>query len=78
MIIYKLLLIIWLPISGLLPELKTNASMEMRRAIIPAVQQDFIPDELLLALTEPPPVSDPLGPPGRHRNLAVTNVSTVP
>ena len=43
--------------------------------MVPAAQTDYIPDELLFALTQPPQVSDSLGPPGRQRNLAVTNVS---
>jgi hypothetical protein len=30
---------------------------------------DFIPEDVLFALTQPPPVKDQLGPPSRTRNL---------
>lgn len=35
---------------------------------------DYLPEELLLVLTQPPPPSVDLGPPTRHRNLNVSNV----
>ncbi|CAH1787293.1 unnamed protein product [Owenia fusiformis] len=57
-----------LPTKGNLPPLRTSET-----ALEKTKQSDFIPNDVLFALTQPPPPQDQLGPPSRFRNL---NTST--
>ena len=68
-------LVISLPWSGL-PELRnSDNALDKRKPLPTSLQSDFIPEDVLFALTQPPAVRDQLGPPTRNRNLNVTTVS---
>ncbi|ELU17826.1 hypothetical protein CAPTEDRAFT_221957 [Capitella teleta] len=57
----------------MLPELKANQTMvDKTRPLPTSLQSDFLPEDVLLALTQPAPPSDKLGPSHRHRNLHVS------
>ncbi|XP_052721411.1 axonemal dynein light chain domain-containing protein 1-like isoform X4 [Crassostrea angulata] len=59
-----------------LPELRNSGNaLDKRKPLPTSLQSDFIPEDVLFALTQPPPVREQLGPPTRNRNL---NVTTVP
>lgn len=65
--------------EGLLPELKNSENRVDRTKPLPtSLQSDFLPEDVLFALTQPPPVRDQLGPPNRARNLNTTSVQTRP
>ncbi|XP_060065790.1 axonemal dynein light chain domain-containing protein 1-like [Ylistrum balloti] len=67
------------PKEGLLPELKNSENQVDRTKPLPtSLQSDFLPEDVLFALTQPPPVRDQLGPPNRARNLSTTSVQTRP
>ncbi|XP_062611821.1 axonemal dynein light chain domain-containing protein 1-like isoform X3 [Saccostrea cucullata] len=58
-----------------LPELRnSNNALDKTKPLPTSLQSDFIPEDVLFALTQPPPVRDQLGPPTRTRNLNVSNV----
>ncbi|XP_056012057.1 axonemal dynein light chain domain-containing protein 1-like isoform X3 [Ostrea edulis] len=60
-----------------LPELRnSNNALDKTKPLPTSLQSDFIPEDVLFALTQPPPVRDQLGPPTRARNLNVTTVPT--
>ncbi|CAC5410951.1 unnamed protein product [Mytilus coruscus] len=53
-----------------LPDLKSSGHVVDRNKPLPtSLMSDFIPEDVLFALTQPPPVKDQLGPPSRTRNL---------
>lgn len=57
-----------------LPVLKSSNNVIDKSQPLPtSLMSDFIPEDVLFALTQPPPVKDQLGPPSRTRNL---NTST--
>lgn len=59
-----------------LPELRNSGNaLDKRKPLPTSLQSDFIPEDVLFALTQPPPVREQLGPPTRNRNLNVTTVS---
>ncbi|XP_076455039.1 axonemal dynein light chain domain-containing protein 1-like isoform X2 [Babylonia areolata] len=56
-----------------LPQLRSSAMEVDRSKPLPtSLQSDFIPDDVLFALTQPPMARDKLGPPSRVRNLGTT------
>lgn len=56
-----------------LPDLRTSDNMIDKSKPLPtSLQSDFLPDDLLLAITAPPPIYEKLGPPSRYRNLDVS------
>ena len=61
-----------------LPEIKSSEmAVDKTKPLPTSLQSDFIPEDVLFALTQPPPLPrDKLGPPSRHRNLNVTTVRT--
>lgn len=59
-----------------LPELRNSGNaLDKRKPLPTSLQSDFIPEDVLFALTQPPTVREQLGPPTRNRNLNVTTVS---
>ena len=62
------------PSDGLLPELRQNVAVDKNKPLPTSLQSDFIPEEILFALTQPPAAKDKLGPPTRSRNLNVSGV----
>ncbi|XP_063422973.1 axonemal dynein light chain domain-containing protein 1-like isoform X3 [Mytilus trossulus] len=53
-----------------LPDLKTSGhGIDRNKPLPTSLMSDFIPEDVLFALTQPPPVKDQLGPPSRTRNL---------
>lgn len=69
-----------LNLSAMLPDLKSSDNAVDRTRPLPtSLQSDFIPEDVLFALTQPPTgPKDRLGPPSSHkiRNLDVSTVST--
>ena len=58
-----------------LPELRTSdQAVDRKRPLPTSLQSDFLPDDVLLAITQPPASKDKLGPPSRTRNLNTTTV----
>ncbi|XP_033732804.1 axonemal dynein light chain domain-containing protein 1-like isoform X2 [Pecten maximus] len=65
--------------EGLLPELRNSENKVDRTKPLPtSLQSDFLPEDVLFALTQPPPIRDQLGPPNRARNLNTTSIQTRP
>ena len=61
-----------------LPVLKSSNNVIDKSQPLPtSLMSDFIPEDVLFALTQPPPVKDQLGPPSRTRNLNTSTVSHV-
>lgn len=61
---------------GMLPELRSsNTKIDKAKPLPTSLQSEFIPDEVLLAITQPPPSYDKLGPPSRYRNIDTSAVS---
>ncbi|PVD21951.1 hypothetical protein C0Q70_17754 [Pomacea canaliculata] len=58
-----------------LPQLRSSMVVDRTKPLPTSLQSDFIPEDILFALTQPPPARDKLGPPTRYRNL---NTSLVP
>ena len=73
---YKHFVSLPLPIPVALPELRRNTiSLDRSQPLPTSLQSDFIPTELLLALTEVSPPQEQLGPASRQRRAS--SVSTV-
>ena len=65
-------------ISDKLPELKTSdVAIDKTKPLPTSLQSDFLPEDVLFALTQPPQIKEPLGPASRFRNLNTTVVCTV-
>jgi len=61
-----------------LPEIRrSDNSIDKDKPLPTSLQCDFIPDDVLLAITHPPPGYDKLGPLTRYRNINTTTVSIV-
>ena len=59
-----------------LPDLKTSDNaLDKSKPLPTSLQSDFLPEDVLLAITNPPPNYEKLGPPTRFRNLNTTAVS---
>lgn len=52
-----------------LPQLRNSMMLDKTKPLPTSLQSDFIPDDVLFALTQPPIPRDKLGPPSRVRNL---------
>lgn len=53
-----------------MPDLKSSGhGIDRNKPLPTSLMSDFIPEDVLFALTQPPPVKDQLGPPSRTRNL---------
>ncbi|XP_078323462.1 axonemal dynein light chain domain-containing protein 1-like isoform X4 [Crassostrea virginica] len=62
-----------------LPEIRnSDNALDKRKPLPTSLQSDFIPEDVLFALTQPPAVRDQLGPPTRNRNLNVTTAPSRP
>ncbi|XP_059177935.1 axonemal dynein light chain domain-containing protein 1-like isoform X2 [Physella acuta] len=59
--------------NGILPELRSSASIDKRKPLPTSLQSDFIPEDILFALTQPPPSKNKLGPVTLTRNLNTSN-----
>ena len=58
-----------------LPDIKTSkTALDKTKPLPTTLQSEFIPDEVLLAITQPPPAYEKLGPPSRYRNLDTSAV----
>ncbi|KAK7095467.1 axonemal dynein light chain domain-containing protein 1-like [Littorina saxatilis] len=55
-----------------LPQLRGTMEIDRSKPLPTSLQSDFIPDDVLFALTQPPIPRDKLGPPSRVRNLATS------
>ncbi|XP_074655207.1 axonemal dynein light chain domain-containing protein 1-like [Tubulanus polymorphus] len=58
-----------------LPALKQQ-DLDTTKPLPTSLQSDFIPEDVLKALTQPTTRGEILGPPSRYRNLATTNVAS--
>ncbi|KAL3870210.1 hypothetical protein ACJMK2_038289, partial [Sinanodonta woodiana] len=57
-----------------LPDIRTSDNaMDKSKPLPTSLQSDFIPEDVLFALTQPTEIRDKLGPPNRARNLAVSD-----
>ncbi|KAK6195039.1 hypothetical protein SNE40_000555 [Patella caerulea] len=62
-----------------LPEIRTSDNMIDRTKPLPtSLQSDFLPEDILFVLTQPPPAKDKLGPAPKLRNLNTTSVQSRP
>ena len=59
---------------GELPVLRSSNDIDKTKPLPTSLQSDFIPEDILFALTQPPPGKGKLGPPSRVRNLNTTSV----
>ncbi|KAL8625878.1 hypothetical protein ACOMHN_012470 [Nucella lapillus] len=55
-----------------LPQLRSSMEVDRTKPLPTSLQSDFLPDDVLFALTQPPMARDKLGPPSRIRNLTTT------
>lgn len=60
-----------------LPQLRSSMAVDRTKPLPTSLQSDFIPEDILFALTQPPPARDKLGPPTRYRNLNTSLVRWV-
>lgn len=68
-------LFFFLPGSVVLAQRPSEESLVDRAKPLPtSLQSDFIPDDVLLALTQPPYPREQLGPPSRHKTLAAVSM----
>ncbi|KAK3088891.1 hypothetical protein FSP39_025040 [Pinctada imbricata] len=59
----------------ILPEIRSSTNaIDKTKPLPTSLQSDFIPEDVLFALTQPPPAKDQLGPPTRSRNLNTSMV----
>ena len=58
-----------------LPQLRSSMEVDRSKPLPTSLQSDFIPDDVLFALTQPPMARDKLGPPTRTRNLSTSMVT---
>ena len=76
--LFRFSIYIFVFISVELPELRTSEhTMDKQKPLPTSLQSDFIPEDILLAITNPPLNYDKLGPPSRYRNLSTTVVSNI-
>ncbi|XP_053380213.1 axonemal dynein light chain domain-containing protein 1-like [Mercenaria mercenaria] len=62
-----------------LPELKnSDLAIDKTKPLPTSLQSDFLPDDVLFALTQPPTVKDVLGPPSKYRALNTSVARTRP
>ncbi|KAK3723089.1 hypothetical protein RRG08_037283 [Elysia crispata] len=63
---------------GELPVLRSSNDIDKTKPLPTSLQSDFIPEDILFALTQPPPGKGKLGPPSRVRNLNTTSGTARP
>ncbi|XP_055896858.1 axonemal dynein light chain domain-containing protein 1-like isoform X1 [Biomphalaria glabrata] len=61
-----------------LPEIRSSINIDKSKPLPTSLQSDFLPEDILLALTHPPPVKDKLGPVTLTRSLNTSNAQTRP
>ena len=60
----------WNFFSEKLPDLKnSDLAIDKSKPLPTSLQSDFLPEDVLFALTQPPQIKEPLGPASRFRNL---------
>ena len=65
-----------LPITDRLPDLRSSdLAIDKTKPLPTSLQSDFLPEDVLFALTQPPQTKEPLGPASRFRNLNTSVVS---
>ena len=65
-----------LPITDRLPDLRSSdLAIDRSKPLPTSLQSDFLPEDVLFALTQPPQTKEPLGPASRFRNLNTSVVS---
>ncbi|XP_071115667.1 axonemal dynein light chain domain-containing protein 1-like [Haliotis cracherodii] len=60
--------------QSVLPNLRSSTSVDKTKPLPTSLQSDFLPEDVLFALTQAPVLKDQLGPPSRHRNLNTSSV----
>ncbi|KAL4218861.1 Axonemal dynein light chain domain-containing protein 1 [Mactra antiquata] len=62
-----------------LPEIRTSdLAIDKTKPLPTSLQSDFLPDDVLFALTQPPAIRDTLGPPSKYRALNTSTSKTRP
>lgn len=71
-----LIVFLYFLFKGNLPALKSSdVGIDRSKPLPTSLQSDFLPEDVLFALTQPPAMKDQLGPPSRFRNLNTSSVS---